>query len=96
MYDSRAQSPLDPLNEAVIPQEAQRFAWKQETGFIQSYHHIETGWYIHIDGPDGQFYNRNREPITAKEGLDFAMQTGQQHSHSQNLKVEKSIEYGYG
>jgi ATP-dependent exoDNAse (exonuclease V) alpha subunit len=85
-----------PLNEAVTPQEAAQFAWKQETGSIQSYQHVETGRHIHIDGADGQFYDRHREPISAKEGLDYAMPTGHVHSHSMDLP-ELSIEQeGFG
>jgi hypothetical protein len=85
-----------PLNEAVTPQEAQQFAWKRETGSIQSYQHIETGRYVHIDGADGQFYDRDREPISAKEGLDYAMPEGQVHSHSQNLPELSIEEPGFG
>jgi conjugative relaxase-like TrwC/TraI family protein len=85
-----------PLNEAVTPQEAQQFAWKQETGTIQSYQHIETGRYVHIDGADGEFCDRNRDPISAKEGLDYAMPEGRVHSHSQD-PPELSIEQqGFG
>jgi hypothetical protein len=60
---------LGPLNEACTPQEAQQFGWKRETGSIQCYQHSETGRQVHIDGADGQFYDRDREPISAKEGL---------------------------
>ena len=84
-----------PLNEAVTPQEAQQFAWKQETGSIQSYQHIETRRYIHIDGPDGQFYDRDRNPISEKQGLDVAMPEGQVHSHSWD-KADLKIEQGHG
>jgi len=86
----------EPLNRAVTPQETQQFAWKRETGSIQSYQHIETGRHIHIDGADGQFYDRDHEPISAKEGLDYAMPEGQLHSHSQD-RPELSIEQqGFG
>ncbi|MDP9037764.1 MAG: hypothetical protein M3O02_00645 [Acidobacteriota bacterium] len=88
-----------PLNGAVTPQEAQQFAWKQETGSIQTYQHIETGRYIHIDGRDGQFYDRDRNPISEKQGLDFTMPAGQVHSHSQDIKPEISIrgnDFGLG
>lgn len=85
----------EPLNEAVAPREAQYFAWRQETGSIQSYQHIETGRYIHIDGADGHFYDRDRAPISAKEGLDNAMPDGQVHSHSSD-PVKLNIEQGYG
>ena len=86
-----------PLNEAVTPQEAAQFAWRQESGSIQSYQHVHTSQYIHIDGVDGQFYDRNREPISAKEGLDNAMPTGQVHTHSQDSEPELRIEQqGFG
>jgi hypothetical protein len=85
-----------PLNEAVTPQEAQQFAWKQETGTIQSYQHIETGRYVHIDGADGEFCDRNREPISAKEGLDYAMPEGRVHSHSKDLPELSIEQQGFG
>ena len=84
-----------PLNEAVTPQDAAQFAWRQETGSTQSYQHTETDRHIHIDGADGHFYDRNQEPISAKEGLDYAMPEGRVHSHSQDLP-ELSMEQGYG
>jgi hypothetical protein len=85
-----------PLNEAVTPQEAAQFAWRQETGSIQSYQHIETGRHIHIDGADGQFYERNRDPISAKDGLDYAMPQGQVHSHSLDLPELNIEQEGFG
>ena len=84
-----------PLNEAVTPEEAAQFAWKQETGSLQSYQHTETGRHIHIDGQNGQFYDRSGEPISAKEGLDFAMPAGQLHSRSQD-RPELEIQQGFG
>ena len=56
---------------------------------MQSYRHTQTGRYIHIDGQDGRFHNQNREAITAKQALDFAMPEGQKHSHSHEVKIEK-------
>jgi len=85
-----------PLNEAVTPQEAQQFVWKQETDTIQSYQHIETGRYIHIDGADGEFCDRNREPISAKEVLDYAMPQGRVHSHSKDLPELSIEQQGFG
>jgi hypothetical protein len=84
-----------PLREALTPQQAGQFAWIRETDSIQSYRHLETGRCIHIDGQDGSFYDRHREPITTKEALNFAMPPGQNHSHSA-AKQEKDIEHGYG
>jgi hypothetical protein len=49
------------LNIGIPVTQAAQFAWWQETGSIQSYQHIETGRHIHIDGADGQFYDRHRE-----------------------------------
>ena len=85
-----------PLNEAVTPQDAEQFAWKLETGSIQSYQHTQTGRHIHIDGADGQFYDRHRDPISAKEGLDFAMPEGMVHSHAMDLPELSIEEEGFG
>ena len=63
---------------------------------MQIYQHMETGRLLYIDEQDGQFHDRNRDPITAKEGLDYAMPEGQVHSHSKDLP-ERSIEHhGFG
>ncbi len=86
----------EPLNNAVTPQEANQFEWKQESGTIQSYQHVGTGRHIHIDGPSGQFYNQNREPITAKQGLHKALPEGQSHSHSQDKPEHRIERQGYG
>ena len=92
-----------PLNQAVTPKEAEQFAWRAETGTIQTYQHLATQRALHIDGPSGQFYRQDGNPITAKEALDHAMPKGQEHSHSmdlvkglQNIEIEPSIGYGYG
>ena len=66
---------------------------------MQSYKHTQTGRYIHIDGQDGRFHNQDREAITAKQALDFAMPEGQKHSHSLDLKPEREISirgHGFG
>lgn len=85
-----------PLKEALPAHEAKQFAWKQESGTMQIYQHMQTGRHLYIDGQDGQFHDRHREPITAKEGLDYAMPEGQVHSHSRDLP-ERSIEHhGFG
>jgi hypothetical protein len=85
-----------PLQEALPAHEAKQFAWKQESGTMQIYQHMQTGRHLYIDGQDGQFHDRNREQITAKEGLDYAMPEGHVHSHSKDLP-ERSIEHhGFG
>jgi ATP-dependent exoDNAse (exonuclease V) alpha subunit len=92
-----------PLNNAVTPYEANQFAWKAETGTLQTYQHIETQRVLHIDGPSGQFYRQDGNPITAKDALDHAMPTGQTHSRSNDVtkeiglrENEHTIEHGYG
>jgi conjugative relaxase-like TrwC/TraI family protein len=86
-----------PLNKALTEKEASQFGWVAESGTVQSYRHVQTGRHIHIDGPSGQFYNQQVQPISAKEALDRAMPAGQEHSHSQSVKVEKSTQQqGYG
>ena len=73
-----------PLNNALPPSEAAQFAWKAETGTVQTYHHIETHRNVHIDGRTGQFYNEDRMPITKAEALDHAMPSGYLHSRSES------------
>jgi conjugative relaxase-like TrwC/TraI family protein len=95
-----------PLNNAVTPYESRQFAWKVETGTLQTYQHMETQRVLHIDGPTGQFYRQDGNPITAKEALDHAMPAGQAHSHSQDVaqqvkaqdkpEQEQSIGRGHG
>ncbi|GAC1418437.1 MAG: hypothetical protein NVSMB62_10220 [Acidobacteriaceae bacterium] len=52
--------------------------------------------YVHIDGRDGMFDNRDRDPISAKVGLDFALPAGQMHSHSQDVPELKIERQAYG
>ena len=95
-----------PLNNAVTAYESRQFAWKVETGTLQTYQHMETQRVLHIDGPTGQFYRQDGNPITAKEALDHAMPAGQAHSHSQDVaqqvkaqdkpEQEQSIGRGHG
>ena len=86
-----------PLNETLPEHEVKQFAWQQESGTMQSYKHMQTGRYIHIDGQDRTFHNQNRETITAKQALDSAMPEGQKHSHSLDIKPEREISIrGYG
>jgi hypothetical protein len=94
-----------PLNNAVTAYESRQFAWKVETGTLQTYQHMETHRVLHIDGPSGQFYRQDGNPITAKEALDHAMPAGLVHSHSQDVaqvrgqdknEQEQSIGQGHG
>ena len=88
-----------PLNKALPAHEAKQFTWQRESGTMQSYKHMQTGRYIHIDGQDGRFHNQHREAITAKHALDFAMPEGQKHSHSLDIRPEREISirgHGFG
>ncbi len=42
--------------------------------------------HVHSDGEYGQFSDRHHGPISAEEGLDYAMPKGQGHSHSMDRK----------
>jgi conjugative relaxase-like TrwC/TraI family protein len=81
-----------PLNNAVTASEGSHFGWKAEMGTIQSYEHLDTQRGLQIDGPTGQFYGQDGNPITAKEALDHAMPAGQVHSHSQDVAPVKGQE----
>ncbi len=82
-----------PLNKALTPAEAEQFAWRAETGTIQSYQHNETHRHIHIDGASGQFYDHDRNPISRDAALDHAMPAGHAHSH-QNSPAQNFIGHG--
>ncbi len=47
------------------------YDWKRETGEIQSYQHNQTNGWLHID-PQGQFYDRQAQPISREVALDYA------------------------
>ena len=64
------------LDESV----ADQFKWKRETAGIQSYTHVETGKYIHIDST-GQFYDRLANPISREIALNHALPQGHAHLH---------------
>jgi len=85
-----------PLNNVLTPQEAAQFGWRAETGTIQSYRQNETGRHIHIDGQTGRFYDQDRNVISPKAALDHAMPPGQTHSHSNDLKPDKSPQHSHG
>ena len=85
-----------PLNNALPEHEAKQFHWQQESGTTQSYKHVQTGRYLYIDGQDGTFRNQQREAITAKQALDYAMPEGQKHSHSLDIKPEREISISRG
>jgi hypothetical protein len=57
--------------QAALPKEASDFEWKRETGQVQSYQHTHTGSWLRID-PQGQFYDRQAQPITREAALEQA------------------------
>ena len=85
-----------PLNKALTPQEAAQFGWLAESDGMQSYRHLETGRYIQIEGGTGQFYDQDRNEISAKQAMDHAMPAGQAHSHSWDMQPQQAVERGYG
>jgi hypothetical protein len=64
--------------QAALPKEAADYEWKRETGEVQSYQHTNVGSWLHID-PQGQFYDRQAQPITRETALE---QAGQSSAHS--------------
>ena len=64
--------------QTALPKEAADYQWKRETGEIQSYQHTHAGSWLHID-PQGQFYDRQAQPITREAALE---QVGQPSAHS--------------
>ena len=64
--------------QTALPNEASDYEWKRETGEVQSYQHNQAGSWLHID-PQGQFYDRQAQPITREAALE---QTGQASNHS--------------
>jgi conjugative relaxase-like TrwC/TraI family protein len=82
-----------PLNRELHPDDARRFGWKAENGTVQSYQHEETRHHIHIDGPTGQFFSQDKQPITQATALDKAMGSGNhhaQHTHTSPTMKQQS------
>jgi hypothetical protein len=64
--------------QTALPNEASDYEWKRETGEVQSYQHTNAGSWLHID-PQGQFYDRQAQPIAREAALE---QAGQSSAHS--------------
>ena len=64
--------------QTALPNEASDYEWKRETGEVQSYQHTHAGSWLHID-PQGQFYDRQAQPVTREVALE---QAGQSSAHS--------------
>jgi hypothetical protein len=73
----------DPI-ETALRNESLGYEWRRETGEIQSYQHNHTGSWLHID-PQGQFYDRQAQPITREVVLE---QAGHISAHSLGDKAQ--------
>ncbi len=91
-----------PLNRELHAEDARQFGWVAEAGTVQSYQHQDTHRHIHIDGPSGQFYDQQKNPITRHAALNRALGEGNHlASDPSNLKkpapqhiVEQSVVHG--
>ena len=70
--------------QTALPNEASDYEWKRETGEVQSYQHNQAGSWLHID-PQGQFYDRQAQPITRETALEQASQAS---AHSLGDKAQ--------
>jgi hypothetical protein len=67
--------------QTALPNEASEYEWKRETGEVQSYQHSHAGNWLHID-PQGQFYDRQAQPVTREAALEQAgLSNNQQPAH---------------
>ena len=71
--------------QTALPNEASDYEWKRETGEVQSYQHNHAGSWLHID-PQGQFYDRQAQPITRETALEHSGQAPA-HSMGDNAQV---------
>jgi conjugative relaxase-like TrwC/TraI family protein len=63
----------EPLLKAVPVEVADSFQWTNSNGTVQSYRQESTSQYLHIDGPSGQFFDRDKNPISREAALDRAI-----------------------
>ena len=82
--DHRHNAPI----QTALPNEAADYEWKRETGEVQSYKHNHEGNWLHID-PQGQFYDRQAQPITREAALEQAGHAPA-HSMGDNTQVRPS------
>ncbi len=59
--------------QAVPVEVADSLQWAGSNGTVQSYRHESTHQYLHVDGPTGQFYDRDKNPISREAALDRAL-----------------------
>ncbi len=80
----------EPLNRELHADDAKHFGWKAENGTVQSYQHAGTHRHIHIDGPSGQFFDQQKNPISLRTALDRAMGAGN-HNAPDTASVRRGI-----
>ena len=72
--------------QTALPNEAADYEWKRETGEVQSFQHNHAGSWLHID-PQGQFYDRQAQPISRENALEQAGHTSA-HSMGDNAQAQ--------
>jgi hypothetical protein len=84
----------EPLIQAVPLEVADSFAWTGANGTVQSYQHESTQNYLHIDGPSGQFYDRDKNAISPQVALDRALpaEFGNQLSRTGDPSISHAAE----
>jgi conjugative relaxase-like TrwC/TraI family protein len=63
----------EPLMQTVPVEVADSFQWSGSNGTVQSYRHESTHQYLHVDGLTGQFYDRDKNPLSREAALDRAL-----------------------
>jgi conjugative relaxase-like TrwC/TraI family protein len=63
----------EPLIRAVPIEIADSFQWTGTNGTVQSYQHESTLKYVHVDGPSGQFFDRDKNPVHRDAALEHAL-----------------------
>jgi conjugative relaxase-like TrwC/TraI family protein len=72
----------EPILNAVPLEVADQFQRTGNNGTVQSYQHEDTQKYLHIDGPTGQFYDRDKSPIGREAALDHALPPEMSHQYA--------------
>jgi hypothetical protein len=86
--DHRHNAPI----QTALPKEAADYEWKRETGEVQSYQHNHAGNWLHID-PQGQFYDRQAQPITRENALEQAgLSNNHQPSHDGQTQSRSGLD----
>ncbi len=102
LQTGRSRRHYAPLNRELHPEDARQFGWKAENGTIQTYQHAATQRHIHVDGPSGQFYDQQKNPVTQHAALDHAVGVGKHHAPepakvqeaAQQKRVDQRIAFG--